>query len=843
MDFNFKALAAEAVGTRHPRIEELKELPILYVLERAGIAYEEKSDGVYVATNPFRADSNPSFDVFGPSLERWGDFAEGTGGDVLDLLGRFIEAHTGQAPPIQTVKDEAARLLREHDASGWAGPTSGAKKRSFDLVAAKSYLAELAENDAGQDVYRWQQQRKDEVLRSADTDWLVSTFQLRSDGDRILIPYFDQTGELIAYKTRPINGGHVMAAPGTEYGHTLYAHWLDDGSKTVVLCEGESDVWSGTHAAPEYVFMGLPTGAGSRPKQANLLSGRRVILAFDGDLAGRSATLVWSEALAEVGCEVLIAYLPNDYDVSGLSAADIRLTMETALPARPVPADAPVEMPGGVGYERLGQKTPTQISDWTFRPEQALFGDDGVSWSGTIFPMGNTVTLRSQDLSSKQLAVRWSQQNGATWLGSDRDAQLLAALFHSKSTFLPRGRAVSFTGLHDGIIVYPGGKLGQSNYVYVPGKIDIPLHNMVHLEESALGQEVDPLRFVQGFRSLHLNRVTDPILAWLAIAPIRSKLAQFPILAVTGGSGTGKTTLVREFVRHFTATQIGTNLTGTTKFAMLGYMGCTNAFPVWFDEYRPGARRETLTEFNQLLRDAYTGQSSIKGGMGDSWASVREVPVRAPIIVSGEDSFSETSHTERMILVHLPKDGKGDTMPQVSEAAITRFAHDYYDWVRTAPAPVIVPSGPENLPERQRYNLGVLDAGWSLLEAFVSEYHPDVDLGAPDWSLVTDEAEEAKDSNPILDAVKWALEEPRLQQDNVVFEKDNMIHLRPDAFVAAVQRSGAFDLPGGSKAVTKYVISHLGGYRTRVRLGGILGTPAVSIRTVAFRSSLVVSEE
>lgn len=589
--------------------------------------------------------------------------------------------------------------------------------------------------------------------------------------------------------------------------------------------------------------MGLPTGAGSRPRQAHLLSGRRVVLAFDGDPAGRSATLKWAEALAEVGAEVLIAYMPDGHDLSALSAADVRLTVETALPARPLPQDAPSEMPGGVGYERLGQKIPVQISDWTFVPEQALFGEDGVSWAGTIQPMGKQVTLRSQDLSSKALAVRWAQGHGASWFGSDRDAQLLASLLHSKSTFLPRGRAVSYTGLHDGIIVYPGNRMGHSNYVYVPGKIDIPLHNMVHLDDSAAGEDYDALRFIEGFRSLHLRRVTDPIMAWLAVAPIRSLFSQFPILAVTGGSGTGKTTLVREFVRHFTATSIGTNLTGTTKFAMLGYLGSTNAFPVWFDEYRPGARRETLAEFNQLLRDAYTGQSSIKGGMGDSWASVREVPVRAPIVVSGEDSFSETSHTERMVLVHLPKDGKGELMPHVAAAGLTRFAHDYYEWVRSTPKPVVTPAGPANLPERQRYNLGVLQIGWQLLEAFIAETHPDVDLGDPDWGLIIEEATEAKDSNPILDAVKWALEEPRLQQENVVFEKDNMIHLRPDAFVAAVQRSGAFDLPGGSKAVTKYVISHLGGYRTRITLGGILGTPKVSIRTVAFRSSLVVSEE
>lgn len=839
MTVDLKALANTVA--RHPRIEELKELPILYVFERAGIAYEEKADGVYVAASPFRDDNNPSFDVFGEDLERWGDFAEGTGGDVLDLIARLIEQYTGAAPQIQVVKDEAARLLGEYKLSGWTGPTSGAKRKSFDLVAARAYVASIQDRPAYGLVGEWQLGRKD-FLASIPTAWLVDTFRLADDGGQFLIPYFDRAGSLEAYKTRTVTGP-VIAAEGSAYGDLLYGLWLDDGESTVVLCEGESDVWSGTHAAQQgYVFLGLPTGAGSRPRQAHLLRDRRVILAFDGDTAGRSATLKWADALREVNAEVLIAYVPDDFDLSKMSPDDRRLTIESALPSRPLPQDAPVEMPGSVGYERIGQKQSTQISDWTFTPQQVLIGEEGVTWDGVVAPMGRRAQLRSQDLSSKPNVIRWSQQQGASWLGSDRDAQLLASTFHAQSTFLPRGRAVSYTGLHDGIIVYPGGRLGHSNYVYVPGKIDVPLANMVHIADSLEQPPVPVGQFVASLRELHHHSVTDPILAWLALAPLRSKLGQFPILAVTGGSGTGKTTLVREMLRHFTATTINTNLTGTTKFAMLGYMGSTNAFPVWFDEYRPGARRETLAEFNQLLRDAYTGQSSIKGGMGDSWASVREVPVRAPIVVSGEDSFSETSHTERMVLVHLPKEGKNpELMARVIAAPTTGFAGAYYEWVREAAVPALAPEGPVFLPDRQRHNLGVLRAGWKLLQAFIDEEGNGEDLGEPDWSLIITEGAEAAESNPILDSVRWALEEPRLQEQRCVFVQGDHVHIRVDTLVAEVNRSGTFALPGGAKAVAKYLRTHLQGDDARPRINR-LGSE-VRIRTIAIPVDLVVSEE
>lgn len=829
---DIKALATTVKP--YPTVEELKALPILFVLEKAGIAYEERDgSGVYVARNPFRIDENPSFDIFGAELERWGDFAEGSSGDVLDLLQRFQP----ELPFVQ-VKDWAARLLEE--SQGWDGPRTGGERKAFDLVAARRYVENVLacpREDAIANVWAWQALREDR-LHDIPTDWLVDTFSLGYDGDYMTIPYFDAEGQVRAFKTRDLDGGPVTAVAGTggPWPELLYGMWRDNGLDTVVLCEGESDVWSGTHAAGQgYVFLGLPTGAGTLPTQASYLAGRRVILAFDGDPAGRTATEKWTEALTAEGCTVLVGYVPDRQDLSKLSADECRLVLDAALPEREAPEEAPVAKENG--YWRFINGKEVQASDWTFVPSEILVGDSGISWRGTLLPAGTLVTIRSFDLSSKSKAVEWSGHHGVHWFGSDRDAQLLSSLLSSQSTHLPRGKAVSVAGLHHEIIAYPGGRIGDANYVYVPGKSAVPL--TVDLELSKAQPTFDHNAIVEALRTLHRSDVMDPILAWLAIAPLRSRLTQFPILAVTGGSGTGKTTLVREVVRHFTATAIGANLTGTTKFAMLGYLASTNAFPVWFDEYRPGARKDTVQEFNQLLRDAYTGQASIKGGMGDHWSSVSSIPVACPIIVSGEDSFSETSHTERMVLVHLPRDGKNpELMKRLIEAPITSLPAAYYDFVRTAATPVIIPEGPESLPDRQRYNLGVLRAGWRLLEDFCYG-ESDATLGEPNWSLVIEEGTESAASNPILDAIRWALEEPRLAQDRVVFIEGERAHVRVDALVAETNRAGVIQLPGGAKAVAKYLKSHLGGEEsvtTVMRLGH-----EARIRTWSVPAGLVLS--
>ena len=832
------AAAAQNAPARFPRIEQLKQLPILYVLERAGIAYEEV-DGVYKALSPFRPDTSPSFDVYGEDFDRWGDWAEQTSGDVLDLLGRFLTLH-GQEPTIPAIKDWAARLLAECKASGWQAPPPP-ERRTFDLAAARSYVEAVQAQDPeaiAVPLHEWLDSRTD-YLHEVPALWLIGNFNIGWDGDRLLIPYLDRSGELSTYKTRK-PGQPVHSAAGAHHTE-LYGIWRDNEQDPIVLCEGESDVWAATHALGNepYIPLGLPTGAGSKPRLAHHLARRRVIIAFDGDDAGRKAIETWSIALLDEGCDVAVAYVPDGHDLSSLSAVDIRLAIEEALPARPAPQDAPVEMPGRVGYERPG-KTPFQVTDWCFDPSRVLVSDDGYVWEGTLWPLGRTVTIRAADLASKSRITSWCQQHGVSWFGSDRDAQIIVASLYARSTLLPRGRAVSVAGLHGDTFVFPDGRIGVSNYVYVPAKIEVPLQSLVHLRDSI--NAVPSAGVPIGLHRLHTPAVMDPILAWLAIAPLRSRIEVFPILAVTGASGTGKTTLVRETLRHFTATEITANLTGTTKFAVLAYMGCSNGFPVWFDEYRPGARKETLAEFNQLLRDAYTGQASIKGGMSDSWASVREVAVVAPMIVSGEDAFHETSHTERMILVHLPKEGRNTAlMPQVIEATTTGFPAQYLDWVRRIDPPTVVPEGPEHLPLRSRYNLGVLRAGWQLLHAFLDENGLEDQLPAePDWSLVTAEAAEAASSNPILEAVQWAIEDVRLREEHVVFELDGRIHVRVVPFVAAVNRAGVLTLPGGHRAIAKYLQSQLGATPQQLIIPSAIG-PGAKMRTWSFPAELLQS--
>lgn len=792
------------------------QLPILYVMADQGHHPAMEEAGRWKFYSPFRQDGNPSFDVWDhDGADRWGDYAEGTNGDVFDLLSRFHSCKFGEAV------GRATALLAKMKASGWSGPTL-APRKAFDLDAAKAVVDRALAEPSGY-LPTFLAAREDN-LRSVDADWLFEEFGVSALGETLIIPYYTRDGALVTYKSRPL-GSKTLAAAGSDFSGTLYGEQRDDNDTTrpVLLCEGETDTWAAAHAlGASWSVLGLPTGVGANPKQAVSLAGRKVYLAFDGDEAGRKGVRRWAAALIANEATVFVVPVPDGVDLA--SASNLADLIERSKPPILPPTNAPVVV--GTYYERPAQGkngVAEQLTNWVFTPERELAYEGGSAYEGTVHPSGREAVLRGADLAGKTQLIRWAERHGGYFAGSDKDCQLLLGMMQAEATYLPSGRMATVAGLHDGQFVWPAGRIGQEHWTYVSPTTDVHLENLLKIESGPVNAGV-----VLGMRELHCHAVMDPILCWLAMAPLRALCAAFPVLAVTGGSGTGKTTLLSSVVPVFSGSTIQNNLTGTTAHPIFAYAGCTNAFPVWFDEYRPGARADTLHAFNQTLRDSYTGQASAKGGMGSHWAEITSVPAVAPLIVSGEDAFSETSHTERMILVHMPVKGKNpEALQHVLSWPVGPFAYAYlawlYDRVLSEPLPEIQPMGPLTISSRVRYNFGVLYAGWDLLQRFLADHGYEL-AGDPDLSLVAHEASAAASSNPIRDAVLWAAEELDPDSGVALVSADGVpsIAIKVESFVAFVHRRGTYTLPGGSLAVRKYLESHYAAISTKAAFGGRL---------------------
>jgi hypothetical protein len=160
---------------------------------------------------------------------------------------------------------------------------------------------------------------------------------------------------------------------------------------------------------------------------------------------------------------------------------------------------------------------------------------------------------------------------------------------------------------------------------------------------------------VQALMALNKPSIVTPIIAWLCAAPLRSTVDEFPPLAVRGGSGSGKTTMLKWMPRAFYGIREEHNISAaSTPYGLTSWATGTNALPVWYDEYRTQTRRDTMDAANQMLRDAWTASASSRGGMGEDKSKVRDIRITAPIIISRESAFMETSHIDRLVILNLP---------------------------------------------------------------------------------------------------------------------------------------------------------------------------------------------
>jgi hypothetical protein len=175
------------------------------------------------------------------------------------------------------------------------------------------------------------------------------------------------------------------------------------------------------------------------------------------------------------------------------------------------------------------------------------------------------------------------------------------------------------------------------------------------------------------------------------------------------------------------------NLTSSTPYGVESFVDASNGLPVWIDEYRPGARAEAKLRLDQLLRDIFTGQASMKGGISADRLKVREIRTTAPTIVSGEDRFTETSHVDRMVLVRLTKGGQGD-LRALDRTATAGWGRAYLEFLTQTDPRDHEPDPPvyatpwldarfdDRLHSRQALTMAVLRYGWLLLEGFVTDY-------------------------------------------------------------------------------------------------------------------------
>jgi 5S rRNA maturation endonuclease (ribonuclease M5) len=655
---------------------------------------------------PGHDDVLPSFNLWAPDddnfPQRYGCFGCGRGGTVLDLIAEFTGlegdalAHKAAELSDEESRDETPRISQRQKA----------EPKDLDKL-----LSDAHESLNSSRMDEFQKYLREKRLDGEELEtYLMDEWEwVPAEGNVVYCAHRDGSGKLTGIKKRKAEG-KKGSVTGSEY-LSLYGSWRDQGRKSVVLCEGESDtVWAAWSLRElDYDVLGLPSGVNQaiRTEWLERLADRDVTIVFDSDGPGMKGAQIWIEKIPSAK----LARVPEDEDLLSCGIP-VRELIERAR--RPKSSLRLITVAEGIFAKATAQGS-VPVADFSFVPVREIWTDDGPAWDINLSEGGSSV-IRSQDFHSGQSLTRWANRHGNAWVGSGQTPQALLNWMKSESAFLPLERATSKAGRIGRSFVGPELCVGPDRLRYLA-----PALGNAHLETRISVQrgEFDP------FAILALERLNDPgmmavILGWLCATLLRGQRAPAPPLFVGGESGAGKTTMLSTLLETL-GLKIEANLTTTTPFGVDSLVNSCIGFPVWFDEFRGGAREDSMSRLRQLLRDAYFGQPSMKGGMSQQMTELTEVTTWAGIIVSGEMSSTETSHRDRMIMLDLEKDSQNkQALEYLRVTETTGLGYALLEYLASRPDSLfrVRPQGPADLPDRIRDALGFMQTGWDAWKHF-----------------------------------------------------------------------------------------------------------------------------
>ncbi len=313
-------------------------------LKRAGSNYQ--------APCPFHSERTPSFTVF-PATKSFYCFGCGAGGDVITFVMRSENVEYVDA--LKILADRAGIALPEDKQE--LGEQGVPRKRLYELnlAAARFFRNCLFDAQLGKDAMEYLHGKrgldmatiKHFGLGYSPNDFGALTRALRKQGfsdeellagflakrsqktgnlfdlyrNRVIFPIIDTAGNIVAFGGRVMDGSepkylNSSDTPAFKKSRHLFA--LNFARKAcaerMILCEGYMDVISLHEAGFENAVATLGTAITSEQARIFAKYTKKVIICYDSDKAGQSATAKALRLLGEVGVDVRVLKLSGAKD-------------------------------------------------------------------------------------------------------------------------------------------------------------------------------------------------------------------------------------------------------------------------------------------------------------------------------------------------------------------------------------------------------------------------------------------------------------------------------------------------------------------------------------------------
>jgi putative DNA primase/helicase len=146
------------------------------------------------------------------------------------------------------------------------------------------------------------------------------------------------------------------------------------------------------------------------------------------------------------------------------------------------------------------------------------------------------------------------------------------------------------------------------------------------------------------------------LLGWLVLAPVCGALNWRPHTWLTGGAGTGKTTILKAFLRPLLGGVVQSATGGTTEAGLRGILK-SDAIPVVFDEFEQNEQKDKLIVQNVLALARIASSEGGKIYKGTTSGGANSFEIRSMFCVSSINvSLIQKADIDRFCVLGLRKD-------------------------------------------------------------------------------------------------------------------------------------------------------------------------------------------
>jgi putative DNA primase/helicase len=445
----------------------------------------------------------------------------------------------------------------------------------------------------------------------------------------------------------------------------------------VLVAEGEKAADAAVRLFPTHACCTWASGCKALDKSSwQPLAGREVLLWPDADEVGREAMAKLAGRLLTLGCSVTVvdppAHLPAGWDLADAgdwtpsqAAAVVRQSGRRLEP----PAAAAVAEPAPEPADDEPRKAlPSRVQPGA--PFTCL-GFDGPSYYYMPHRTGQVICISGASHKAATLLMLTDLPYWETLYPGSRESvnwtSAISSLLATQAdvgVYDPdrvRGRGAWIDG--ESVVFHLGDRLiidGAPHPVLSAPSTGYFYEQARHLDgpgPEPLGDD-DAMRLcliAERFR-WEVPASANFLLGWTVLAPVCGALNWRPHIWVTGGAGTGKTTILKTFMRPLMGGVLQTATGGTTEPGLRGILK-SDAIPVVFDEFEQNEAKDKLIVQNILALARIASSEGGKIYKGTTTGGSNSYEIRSMFCVSSINvSLIQKADIDRFCVLGLRKD-------------------------------------------------------------------------------------------------------------------------------------------------------------------------------------------